>query len=293
MSTEDKETGEFQVFSKFSTAENAMEYYKKLNELKGKMPWREMEKAGWVSAGNRTLKNIAPLLGMSQGSEGSSLFRSKATTSDIKVPLWQGRVNSIALKIFSDGGVAPFYAENVDKDFMASLAKESVDPEAVKELPKILSSRGVILVYQQGLPGMKTDGLVYKLSTGNPVIALSFRYSRLDYFWFTLMHELAHVVLHYGLLDNPILDSIEDFSLDRIERQADRLAQQSFIPRSKWERFPPKYDQSEELLVKESNRLGIHPAIAAGMIRKEKNNYTMFSRIVNDLDVRKMVFGVK
>ena len=31
---------------------------------------------------------------------------------------------------------------------------------------------------------------------GAPVAALTLRYDRLDNFWFTLLHELAHIALH-------------------------------------------------------------------------------------------------
>lgn len=35
-----------------------------------------------------------------------------------------------------------------------------------------------------------------KLPNGSPVVALTLRYDRLDNFWFTLFHKLAHVALH-------------------------------------------------------------------------------------------------
>ncbi|MGA3843425.1 ImmA/IrrE family metallo-endopeptidase [Ralstonia nicotianae] len=47
------------------------------------------------------------------------------------------------------------------------------------------------------------DGVVFCLDDGHPVIGLSLRHPRLDIFWFTLMHELAHIVLHKELLTEP------------------------------------------------------------------------------------------
>ncbi len=68
------------------------------------------------------------------------------------------------------------------------------------------------------------DGAAFYLNS-NPVIALTLRYDRIDSFWFTLMHELAHIVLgHQGAyLDN--LDALEENDEERAanEKAADWL----------------------------------------------------------------------
>ena len=40
-----------------------------------------------------------------------------------------------------------------------------------------------------------------------------------------------------------------------------------------------------------SKKIGIHPAIVAGMLQKELNEFCMFRKIVDDVDVRREVFG--
>ena len=39
-----------------------------------------------------------------------------------------------------------------------------------------------------------------------------------------------------------------------------------------------------------ANEVGVHRAIIAGMLRKEFGNYTAYSKIVNEYDVRGMIF---
>ena len=43
----------------------------------------------------------------------------------------------------------------------------------------------------------------------NPVIGLTLRHDRLDNFWFTLMHQLAHIVLHYNRAIGVFYDELE------------------------------------------------------------------------------------
>ena len=179
----------------------------------------------------------------------------------------------------------------IGADFLSSLAKLSVDETIPISLPHILAENGIILIYEPSFRGMKLDGVVFRLENGNPVIGMSLRYPRLDYFWFTLMHELAHIHLHLNRLDEPIFDDLDMNDSDTIEVQANRLAKSSFIPRSIWRNCAPKYQKSDEVLIKFSEEIGIHPAIVAGMLRKEENSYTMYSRIVNKINVRDMVFN--
>ncbi len=47
---------------------------------------------------------------------------------------------------------------------------------------------------------------------------MSLRYPRLDYFWFTLLHELAHLVLHNEQLKEPVFFDVEATEKDRLRR---------------------------------------------------------------------------
>jgi HTH-type transcriptional regulator/antitoxin HigA len=39
------------------------------------------------------------------------------------------------------------------------------------------------------------------LDDGTPVVGMTLRFDRLDYFWFILLHELAHVIKRLGVGD--------------------------------------------------------------------------------------------
>ena len=81
--------------------------------------------------------------------------------------------------------------------------------KSVAQIPRLLMRLGVHFVIVPHLSKTYLDGAAFYLN-GNPVIALTLRYDRIDSFWFTLMHELGHIVAgHQGsYLDN--LDALED-----------------------------------------------------------------------------------
>jgi len=100
--------------------------------------------------------------------------------------------------------------------------------EDVTRVPATLARWGVRFVCLRHLPKTYLDGAAFWLAEG-PVVALTLRYDRIDAFWFTLMHELAH--LGEGRSE-AYLDQLEDDGegahelspADSCEEAANRLA---------------------------------------------------------------------
>jgi HTH-type transcriptional regulator/antitoxin HigA len=137
---------------------------------------------------------------------------------------------------------------------------------------------------------MKLDGITTKLPNGIPVIGLSFRYPRYDHFWFTLLHALAHVSLHYSALDEPICDDLDMTNIEsEIEAEANRIAADMLIPRHIWNKAEVHRSLKEADLMRLASDAAIHPAVAAGMIRRKNANYRLFSNIVNEIDTRHLL----
>ena len=122
---------------------------------------------------------------------------------------------------------------------------------------------------------------------GQPVIGMTLRFDRLDNFWFVLFHELAHVYLH--LYDNLHIDFFDDDSAsdkDPLEREADEWALDALIPGEKWDLCLSRFALSEESVKLDSEKLGIHESIIAGRIRKERNDFTILTKLVGQDLVR-------
>ena len=74
------------------------------------------------------------------------------------------------------------------------------------------------------LPGTFLDGAVMLLDGSTPVIGLTLRHDRVDNFWFTLLHELSHLVEHFEILsstDHAFFDELDIDTDDKLEAEDD------------------------------------------------------------------------
>ena len=178
---------------------------------------------------------------------------------------------------------------NFTEENLSKLSHESVDEKKLPLIKDILLQHGIILIYQESLPGMKLDGASFLLNKKIPVIGMTLRYSRLDNYWFVLFHELSHIILHYDKLQSPIFDDLDKESGDDIELDANTLARNSLIPRYKWRNCKLRYNHEEKNVYTFAKELNIHPAIIAGRLQREKNKYTVFSNIVYSVNTKEIL----
>jgi HTH-type transcriptional regulator/antitoxin HigA len=217
-----------------------------------------------------------------------TLFRKSAKVDENLLSIWQARARAEAEYRCLTEVRRPFVG--LSKEDLRKLAHLSVDPQVVRQLPAILAEFGILLVYVYALPGMHADGAVFHLSTGHPVIAMSLRFPRLDYFWFTLLHELAHLVLHNDQLTETVFFDVEAEEKDRFEKVANRLAKDSIVDRESWRNCAPKYDPSDAAVHVYAAEQDVHPSLIAGLLRKESGNYKRYGSIINQHDVRAIIF---
>ena len=283
---------DFEVLGAQPTSKDGIfELYKRIDDNLSEIPWRDLEKRHWTK-GERDISSLASLASsFFDESTGRALFRKSKSVNDIIISFWLSRIETQAKIKFINNPKIKFKKDSFKKDILVNLAKKSTDINVVKELPEHLSEFGILLVYERGLPGIKTDGVVMRLQNGIPVIGMSLRYTRLDNFWFTLLHELSHIVLHYDLIESPIIENLDTVHVDALEAAANRLAQNSFVPRSVWNRCPPRYEQSEKSIINFAQEQGIHPAIVAGMLQKETSRYDRYRTIVDSVNVVELIEG--
>jgi HTH-type transcriptional regulator/antitoxin HigA len=151
---------------------------------------------------------------------------------------------------------------------------------------EFLERYGIAVIVEPPLKGTLLDGAALQDSDGTPIIGLTLRFDRLDNFWFTLLHEVAHLWKHVNP-DETFLDNMDSASEDRRELEANRIAKEALIPRVAWKRSEAYLNPGNESIDKLSRELKIHPAIIAGRLRKERENYTLFNDLVGQNQVRK------
>ncbi len=174
-------------------------------------------------------------------------------------------------------------------DFLRELARKSVEKDGPVLAQEYLKKNGIILVIEYHLPKTYLDGATVLIDKDNPIIGLTLRYDRLDNFWFTLMHELAHIALHYNQDFTLFYDEIEGVKgvdVNGVEQEADQLAREVLVPNSKWEVSPAKLVPSPMAAQSLADELGVHIAIVAGVMRHEHKNYYYLNKIVNNYKAR-------
>lgn len=167
----------------------------------------------------------------------------------------------------------------IDIEVARALTKLSVRSDWATKLHGWLADVGVAFVTLDHLSGTFLDGAAIRREDGTPVIALTLRHDRLDNFWFTLLHEFAHVSLHLSQKIPLIFDDLDVRSTDCIEAEADEFARDALIPKAIWAcRSSP--DMSIEDVEQLALDACIHPAIVAGRWRYEYGDFRRFSRMV-------------
>ena len=114
---------------------------------------------------------------------------------------WLFRVRQLAEAL-----EAPPFSRASLKTCLEKLDTIKHEEEEARHAPRILMEAGIRFVVVEPLPKTRIDGICLWLDKHSPVVALSFRYDRIGWFWFTLMHELWHVKNSDGLEKPGIID---------------------------------------------------------------------------------------
>lgn len=169
-------------------------------------------------------------------------------------------------------------------------------PDGPVRAKAFLEEVGIALVIEPHLPSTHLDGAAL-LGDDGPVIGLTLRRDRLDNFWFVLVHELIHVKRHLkrGSVED-IFDELPDHretAPDAIEEEADDLAGEALIPTTAWESALARFLQTERAVKTLAEQLTISPAIVAGRIRREADNWAILGHLVGQGEVRKQFPNVR
>jgi HTH-type transcriptional regulator/antitoxin HigA len=186
---------------------------------------------------------------------------------------------------------AKFNPDILDKGFIAKVVYLSVLKGGPLRAKEFLQNKGIKLVVIPHFKRTYLDGAAMVNKKGEPIIALSLRYDRLDNFWFTLTHELAHLALgHVHSVEGQCI--IDDLDLresqEEIETDADKLGRESLIPSDLWNNHPVRNTRKLSDVLDLSAKADIHKSIVAGRIRFESKNYRILSRHIGQGMVGKL-----
>lgn len=239
-------------------------------------PIREMQKRGWIKETTDLEELEAELTRFFGGSpkEGVQFpFATSRTTtlSDLNPAekAWCFR----ALQLAATVPVAVF-----DRDRLSAaehkLRQLAAFPKEVKRLPQMLAYYGIRFVVVEPLPGAKIDGAAFWVDD-NPAIAMSVRWDRVDSFWFTVMHEFAHIKnddafsIDVNLLREESGYIAITLATNEAELRANQQAAATLVPPAELESFisrlSPLYPA--ERIIQFAHKIKIHPGIIVGQLQ--------------------------
>lgn len=196
---------------------------------------------------------------------------------------WQCRVIALAKREKPD---KKYRQSTITCEWLTELVQLSRHADGPTKAVEYLHHSGIQVVIEPHLSQTHLDGAAFLLPNGFPIIGITLRRDRLDNFWFVLVHELIHVTkhLHKGRVES-IFDDL-DTEADDIEREADEEAGEILVPGDRWETALARYVRSKDSIEAFAHEMGIHPAIVAGKIRREANNYAILVDMVGQGQMR-------
>jgi HTH-type transcriptional regulator / antitoxin HigA len=201
---------------------------------------------------------------------------------------WKAQVTRRAEKVIERD--SPSYRP-LEVSWLLDLVRLSAHDEGPARAADFLKERGIVLIAEPHIVGMSVDGAAF-LVGDTPVVAMTLLRDTIDNFWFTLLHEVAHIILHYRTgLATGFFDSFQAAAVDELEEEANLFAANLLIQEELWRRSPARIAKSAAPIEAFAQKLGIHPAIIFGRIRMERNDYSLFANKIGQNMVRRQFFG--
>ncbi len=142
--------------------------------------------------------------------------------------------------------------------------------DVLEEIKKDLASCGVKLVFMKYLKNSNTSGVV-KWVDNKATIVINDRNKTIDQFWFTLFHELKHVI------QKRTRNIIVSGERNDLEDEANEFAANILIPKEKYFEFIKKSDLSKTSIINFSKNINIHESIVIARLQRDKLlDYTQY-----------------
>ena len=129
------------------------------------------------------------------------------------------------------------------------------------KLRELLAEVGVELVYVPEIKGARAYGATRWIH-GHPVICLTLRGATDGNFWFTLFHELGHVLLHPH--NEVFIQSKDEISSSKAEEEANIYASDILIPATWTAELPALRSKAD--VIRFASRIGVSPGVVVGRL---------------------------
>jgi len=245
-------------------------------------PYAKLVSFGWVPATQKKSEKVKNLRSFFEVAKLGLL-------DDLKIPGIAYRINgendksNYALAAWAQKARIDARKENVSDINIDKLKKcipeirqlTVLEPSVFCEkLREILSSCGIAIVFLPHIDGSFLHGASF--TDGNHIVlGLTARGKDADRFWFSLFHELYHIIEGH-------INSIEP-TTDEQEHDADVYARDTLISPPDYEAFIRTTSYSKSEIIAFSDKINIAPGIVLGRLQKE--NHVPYNRF-HDLKIQ-------
>jgi HTH-type transcriptional regulator/antitoxin HigA len=237
-------------------------------------PVKDMEKRGWIRP-TRTvdelegeLKSFFNVASLDENPATEAMARQSFAPDDLTAAQrsWIGQATRLAAIL----NARKFNAETFKTTGLKQIRALAESPEKTSQVSKVLAELGIRFLVVEPLPKSRIDGAAFWLDENSPVIVLSLRYDRIDWFWFTLAHELQHI--RFGdkrSIDTNLVGETRIASVGDMEERANREGAAFLLPPTLLESFvirsKPFYHK--QMIIQFAKRMGVHPGIVNGQLQ--------------------------
>lgn len=238
-------------------------------ELSKKYPYAEMASKGWVE---KTIDKFQKVWNLRKFFEVVDLGLlekeafcqnvacrklSHTDKSDIGLLVWVQKVkiesrtkevNASNIKLLNDSLPTIRKMTNQNPDIFC------------KSLDSLLASCGVVLLYVPHLKGSGIHGATF-IEGKKIIIGMTARCKDADRFWFSLFHEIGHIILGHINKTTEITKAEED--------EANQFAQDILIPPEPYNVFVFENEKTKNSIIKFAKKIDIDPGIVLGRLQND------------------------
>ncbi len=242
-------------------------------------PYSQMVKLGWIEPVKTPQEKAKVLLSFFQMSSVKAwedyyinqklkiAFRiSLAHTKDphsVSAWLRQGELQAAEMK-------TPDYSEVKLKDLIPLLKSVMIyqPSDFASKVRELCAEVGIKLVYTPCLQKAPVGGSTRWIN-GTPCIQISGRHKRYDIFWFTLFHEISHILLH-GKKDIFLEDDCHTEDEQKKENEANQFSSHVLLSRADEDEIIRNGVFTPDAIKEYADRFNTHPSVIVGRLQHHK-----------------------
>ena len=243
-------------------------------------PYADMAKQEWVPPTKNILEkveNLFSFFGIAVKEAWEDFFLNQKLAVNFRISL-KGTKDPYALsawirqgEILAANQPVPKYERKKLNDCLPKLKEymANEEPDFWSKTLYLLNSCGVKVICVSCIPRVSANG-VSRWINGSPVIQISDRMKRYDIIWFSLWHEIGHIMMHGSKFIS--VENVEYDERDlKVENEANDFAIKWTFSEQEEEEFIYRNDNSKAAIIEFAEEIGTHPSLIAGrLVRKNE-----------------------